>query len=607
MKDTAAGLKTDADGRRYFRPRRVEFQTIEVTASEIHGIWLHYTSPLAPLNWQNPDHQEIRNFARNSSERFLDFWYKVLEVAFARSLALRETRILRLPLFRSDSFFDAGIPEDQTHSTVPVLLHSKIIEEYNRSRLFKSQFNVRYISEYLERLTDDIRANMQTYHRAWDLRNEKERLAFILRNIHLTEESNNLPEEERRLAISTAQSAIFHIGRAHRLRLRLLYLKGQSNRAATSIFEHLEKSRKELEERRLQLQSQSQSLSQIVEDYLRANQELEALYVSNVDPFQERAAVRGACQEVLKRLRPLRRTTTGYSLIPGERHGAMSLNPVLRLWKDKPNPRSSDCKILGLEINTKQTLDCLIKLTRLADPDLENRNIERGRIAKAMRGEESFQNVLIFLLPGSCYPLREVHPLDFPEFRSRVIGESRSPLELGATEPAILTGAWYSKRQHSLYVTVGADNARLLKILWNSARSPGPPAFFFAMGQFVHDCLSDSLVYRKSAGLTFRECVEDYFALEDKIRKNRGEKIGRRRADNSRAGIRFMFAVLYSRLITEILTGSFQSQFRHGPTEKWMEENLGLTKTRDRLRMVRRELREIIQGYDNLLIEPQRM
>lgn len=602
MKDHSAGLKTDPDGRRYFRSRRVEFQTVDVTAAEIHGMWLQYTTPLVSLNWQNPDHQSIREFARQSSERFLDFWYKVLEVAFARSLALRDTMILRLPLFKSDSFFDAGIPEDQTHSTVGVNLHTKIIAEYNRARQFQSEFGVHYISEYLEQLTDDIRNQMQIYHRVWDLRAEKSRLGFEIVNLE-TRELSNVTSEERRLALTTAQSALFHATRSHRLRLRLLHLREHGNRGAAGIVEHMEKSRQELEARRLILRQGPEVVQRLLEAYLRANQELEALYVSKVNPFLERAAVKEACQEILKRLRPLRRTTSAYSLIPGERHGAMSLNPVLRLWKDKPNPRRSECKILDLEINTKHTIDCLIKLNSLADPELENRTLERGRIARAMRGTESFANLLKFLLPGSCYPLREVHPLDFPEFRSRVIGETRSPVELGANEPAILTGAWYSKRQHALYVTVGADNARLLSILWNSARAPGPPAFFFAMGQFVHDCLKDDLIYRRTSGLTFRECAQDYFDLEDKIRKNRGEKTGRRRIDNSRFGVRFMFAVLYSRLITELLTGSFQSQFRHSLSEQWMEKHLGLTRNRERLRMVRVQLREIIRSYDTHLVE----
>ena len=338
----------------------------------------------------------------------------------------------------------------------------------------------------------------------------------------------------------------------------------------------------------------------IVEEFLTAQTQIELMYQGSVDPFEERAEVKHACLEILSRLRPLRRTTAAYSLIAGERHGAMSLNPVLRLWKEKPEPDHPEAKLLSLEMNTRDSIECLLDLAVLADPGLALRELQRGRIARAMRGKESMENLRIFILPGSCYPLREVHPQDFPEFRSRVIGESRSPAQLGAEESSVLTGAWYSKKQHSLYVTVGADNGRLLRILWNAERSPGPPAFFFALGQYVHDCMPDGLIYRRTAGITFRECAEDYYDFEDRIRKNRGEKSGRRRIDNSRAGVRFMFAVLYSRILTEILTGSYQSHFRHPATEKWMEENAGLSRDRERLRLLRAELRRAIASRNEL-------
>ncbi|HNJ04567.1 MAG TPA: hypothetical protein PLB73_09965, partial [Leptospiraceae bacterium] len=108
--------------------------------------------------------------------------------------------------------------------------------------------------------------------------------------------------------------------------------------------------------------------------------------------------------------------------------------------------------------------------------------------------------------------------------------------------------------------------------------------------------MEDSLIYRRSGSITFRECVEDYYDFEDRIRKNKGEKTGRRKSDNSRPGVRFMFAVLYSRMITELLTGSLQSQFRHPATEKWMETNLGLSRDRARLKHIRIKLREIISN-----------
>jgi len=594
MKDRRAGLQTDPDGRRYFRSRHVEFRTIDISAEQIHGVWLKYESPLAPLDWiSRPEYRDIREFARKSSERLLDFWYRVLEVAIARCLALRETSILRVPLFKSDSFFDIGIPDSQQHSTIPPALHEKILKEYNQSKDLPTIPPAHYVGGYLEHLTDDIIARLSPYHRVWDLRAKKLELAT---SIDLLTSPDD-PENKRMPAV-LAQSVVFHCARAHRIRLRMLYVKRHARRATAGLSEALERSADEMKKRWEALSATEDPATTLAAAYLRANSELESIYLTEVDPFGERTAVRGACSEILARLRPLRRSTTGYSLNPGDKHGAMSLNPVIRLWKEKPNPRRPESRILELEINTRQTIECLWKLSLLGDPALSKRELNRGAIAKAMRGSESLDNMKVFLLPGSVYPLREIHPLDFPEFRARVIGESRSPAELGASEPSVLTGAWFSKRQHAMYVTVGADNGQLLRILWDSGRSPGPPAFFFALGQFVHDCLDDSLIYRKTSGITFRECVEDYYDFEDRIRKNRDEKTGRRRIDNSRTGVRFMFAVLYSRLITEILTGSFQSQFRHPATEKWMEANLGLTKDRQRLRNVRIKLRKIIQGYD---------
>ncbi|MBI3395895.1 MAG: hypothetical protein HY042_08680, partial [Spirochaetia bacterium] len=161
---------------------------------------------------------------------------------------------------------------------------------------------------------------------------------------------------------------------------------------------------------------------------------------------------------------------------------------------------------------------------------------------------------------------------------------------------------WYRKNNHTLYYPVGGDNGRLLHLIWISGRSPGPPAFFFALGQFVHDCLEDKLTYTRSHGETFRECVEDYYAVEDRIRKNRDERTGRRRLDNTRQGIRFMFAVIYSRIVMEALTGSAQVQFRHAPTETWMHRNLGLpilAKTdRQLFRAIRADARAIVNGYE---------
>lgn len=592
MNDPRAGLAVE-DGRRFFRPRRVHFQTIDVSARDLHGVWLHYDAPLELLDWKKqPGYKEVREFARASSRRFLDFFYQVFEVVLARSLARRDTGILRKPIFVSRPFFDTGVPEESEHASVPPALQQKILQEYKSARKRKSRYNIYYLTEYLESLTDDLRAGLVQFHEIWDLKDARETAGRILREMKEPEDAG------ASAALSAARSVLFQASRCHRLRLRMLHL-GRYGRSVQSLSEELARASKDLEARQRSLPADP-DLAALVHQYLESQRKIEQLYVTAVDPFDERNAVKHACQEILRRLRPLRRTASAYSLIPGEKHGAMSLNPVLRLWKEKPEPRHPEAKLLSLEMNTRDSVECLLDLAVLADPMLTKRAVQRGRIARGMRGTEDFSNIKIFLLPGSCYPLREIHPLDFPEFRSRVIGESRSPAALGADEGCVLTGAWYSKRQHSLYITVGADNGRLLRLLWNSERSPGPPAFFFALGQYVHDCMEDGAIYRREAGTTFRECVEDYYDFEDRIRKNRGEKSGRRRVDNSRAGVRFMFAVLYSRIVTEILTGSYQSHFRHPATEKWMQDHPGLSRDREHIRSVRIRLREMIAARNAL-------
>lgn len=595
MDDPRAGLITES-GRRFFRSRRVHFRTIDVTAADLHGIWLGYQAPLPLLNWAGqPSYKEVRDFARASSERFLAFFYQVFEVVLARALARRDTAILRNPLFVSRSFFDTGVPEEAEHASVPKVLQQKILREYYSAKKRSSRYAIYYLTEYLETLTDDLRSELARFHDLWNLKDRRENASRALQS--LPERS---PASSAEDWLKIARSVVFQASRCHRLRLRRMHM-ARHGRSLVSLSEELALVLKDFESRQRAFESCEDSvLCALVQEFLTAQTQIEELYAASIDPFEERTAVKHACTEILSRLRPLRRTTAAYSLIPGEKHGAMSLNPVLRLWKEKPETEHPEARILSLEMNTRDSVDCMLDLAMLADPRLSSREVERGRIARAMRGKENLENLRIFILPGSCYPLREVHPLDFPEFRSRVIGESRSPVQLGAEETSVLTGAWYSKSQHSLYVTVGADNGRLLRILWNSERSPGPPAFFFALGQYVHDCLADGLIYRRTAGTTFRECLEDYYDFEDRIRKNRGEKTGRRRIDNSRTGVRFMFAVLYSRIVTEILTGSYQSHFRHPATEKWMEENAGLSRDREHLRAVRARLRSAIAARNHL-------
>lgn len=590
MNDPRAGLTVE-QGRRFFRPRRVHFQTIDVTAEDLHGKWLSFQEELAVLDWaRNPGWREIRDFAFESSRRFIAFFYQVFEVVLARALARRDTAVLRYPLFVSRAFFDTGVPEEPGHASVPPALQEKILREYRMSLAIESPYRIHYPGEYLASLTDDLRPRLARFHRLWELKDARSAQAAAL---------SSLPEDRD---VEAARSVVFHASRCHRVRLRIMHMRAHK-RSTNTLATELQRALGDFEQRRKIFQAfENSAAAPVVDGFLEAQRQIESLYTT-IDPFEERQAVKEACLEILARLRPLRRTAAAYSLIPGEKHGAMSLNPVIRLWKDKPEPPDRDAEILSLEMNTKLSIECLFDLAMLADPGLKERSVHRGRIALSMRGREDLGNLHTFLLPGSCAPLREIHPLDFPEFRSRVIGESRSPGELGSTENCVLTGAWYSRRQHTMYVTAGADNGRLLKLLWYSQRSPGPPAFFFAVGQFVHDCLKDDLVYRRSAGIPFRECVEDYYDFEDRIRKNRGEKTGRRRVDNSRAGVRFMFAVLYSRMITEILTGSYQSQFRHAATEKWMEANLGLSRDREKLRKIRLGLRAIVQERSSRLTE----
>ncbi len=297
------------------------------------------------------------------------------------------------------------------------------------------------------------------------------------------------------------------------------------------------------------------------------------------NPYQEEEIIRHVRKLLFHRLKPVRMTAHVYSTIAGHHHGAIPLNPVMKLWKRDPYPREKgEPPILQLEVNTPRSMECLIDLALLADPRLTERELQWREAVKKTRGKENLSTMRFFLLPGSCFPLREIRRADFPEFRGRVIGESRPPHELGVPleEEAILTGGWYSRRNHSLYYTVGGDNATLIRTIWRSGRFPGPPAFFFALGQYVHDTLPDSYIYYRSGEKTFRQCVEEYYRAEDLTMKNRDEKVGRKRADNSRDGIRFMFAAIYARLIMEALTGSPQTAFRHRTTEQWMGTRLGI-------------------------------
>ncbi len=796
LDDRRSGLQTDADGRRYFRSRRVRFETIDVHARDLFtGGWLGFETDLVPPAWHgNPSHREIRDFAHEASKRFHAFWYRVFDVAAARSLAGRGIEIFQQPFLIPNTLFDIGIPDEQELSSVPPLLHAKILAEYTEARDAPVRYRIFYLSNYLRGITDDVSEILRPFRDLWRLKERRlalfdeldaiqrnldavfpkdferaareridavilERLETIARErgerhiehasirqlVHRKRQGdlNRLTRQERdevlrrgaeiglstpalnlhralslsRTAQRTARSAASLASNVYRLELRmarLVYLqRGQDEPDERSVDRNAS-----LAERRkrfldlfdvrykqcAELTGDSQKLTVLrallhycaehsdhdplaiftvpppldaaeqnaasadarqLARYPRLLQEIRALdrelvrfhedyarreapkakpaptesaepeepelpvpqlpeepqlwdgperYPGGLDvldttghvpgnPYDEPVLVARARDLILRRLRPVRRTANFYSLNPGHRHGAITLNPIMKLWKDRPEVVKDAPRLTGLEMNTKETVECLLRLVSLADPELANRPLRRERIVREMRGIENLANLTMFLLPGSCYPLREIAREDFPEFRGRVIGESRSPLELGVDprEDAVLTGGWYQKFNHTLYYPVGGDHGRLVRLIWNSGRSPGPPAFLFALGQFVHDCLEDPLIYYRTTEKTFRECVEEYYREEDRIRKNRGERFGRRRLDNSRAGVRFMFAVHYARLIMEALTGSSQSHFRHTPTEIWFMNYLALpvlTKSdRHVFQNIRKQAREIIESY----------
>ncbi len=786
LADPQAGLRRDGGGRRYFRQRRVRFQTIRMSAADLRSArWLEYDLVLDALPWlSDPSHRDIVQFAHDASRRYLNFWYRVFDVAVARALHGRDAEIFRTPFFEGSPLIDIGTPEEQSESSVPPALHAAILAEYRRSCDFQPRARIYYLSTYLTGLTDDLIAFFQPYERLWSLKAHsahlleeleqisanivatlqaalpeqperslrewlaKETDARLLEHIDAlvrergertladeklrklifrrrTGELNSLTEEERRLCLASpralkppawaqawfafetdaeraAQRARSGAGYARalfRLELRQLKLRrNQTTPAAptgSTAFEGRARIFRERFARRL-TELGANPASEVLRDRLGAglvalleapdeatrrarldalarpvaatdasalassaapairtefaryqgvlvelratDQQILALHRADPvdppavsvaadaprlnlarypglesvtldagerpgDPFSEPALLRKARALLVRRLRPIRRTASAYSVIAGSRHGAMPLNPIMRLWKEKPEIRREGPRLTRTELNTRETVDCLLRLAALGDANLSLRELRREKTVREKRGPESLANLALFLLPGSCYPLREIGRADFPEFRGRVIGETRTPEELGvpSEEDSVLTGAWYQKFNHALYYPVGGDHARLIRCIWDSARAASLPAFFFALGQFVHDCLPDNQIYYESGEKTFRSCVEEYYREEERVQKNRGEKTGRRRADNSRAGVRFMFAVNYARLLLEALTGSSQSRFRHAATEQWLQKRVGLPLLRgdDRARFldIRRRARDLIAEY----------
>ena len=785
LSDRRSRVYADETGRRKFRPRRVTFQTIEFEAHEmLEGGWLDYEHALSPPEWNEmPSGRELTRYALAASERFSDFWYRVFDVALARSLSGRGTEILRQDFLVPSSMMDIGIPESRQESSVPPEIHDKILREY-RASLERSvpEARVYYLSSYLNGLTDDIIETLQPYEPLWSLKerrlellDEMEGLYRTLRSpLHATNSEGRSLEQylyghlseiifERLDEIIAAgeghkiehpglrkilylrrvheytdlregdldylrwgaipglprysvdvcsslmlvdelnrvcRSAAAQSSAAHRLEIRKEKYFGKHAAPGSGVMlqdrieSHLRNFKRQIAEvvhikvrgkalgretvwmhfaslrqlARLHRAGDEAAMERLLRNWagLGADYDPEArtgafqdekrierlsrilLDIRNTElavrdmhrghrpltgrmetragvpafpgseryrrhetfapegvgnPFAEPEITQQARELILNRLRPIRRTTSEYSLMPGHRHGAMTLNPVLKLWKDRVEKREGP-RLVCSEFNTRETVACLLELAALADPGLREREIFRTRIVRDRRGREDLENLTALLLAGSCYPLREVSRHDFVEFRGKVIGEHRSPVELGVdrTEDAILTGGWYQKFNHTLYYPVGGDNGRLIRLVWQSGRAAGPPAFFFALGQYVHDCFEDKLIYYSAGETTFRQCIINYYYLEDKLRKNRGERTGRRKLDTSRAAIRFMFAVVYARLLTEALTGSSQSQFRHQQTEAWIEKHVGLPllgKTdRSRFMQYRDAAREIIQRYD---------
>lgn len=798
LEDTRSGLQQDTDGRRWFRQRRVRFHTIDF---QIHDIlradWIGYAETLQPLDWDaQPEERAIMDFARQCSLRYVDYWYRILDVVLARSLCGRRTEIFETNLLIGGPLLDLGIPAEARFSSLPPSTHRAILQEYYSSRETPLKARIYYLSDYLEGMNADLIELLLPFRQFWLLERKREHLQMELKQHHkiLTEplkqstakydstcsleiciqatidkaitqiaikikklnqwhtiENNQLrnllhrlhqqpdisldisqramifdfsealhiprhlqllyktialPDQLLRKArqIAAGQARIYQLSiRIIRLRSlrngstmhsepeaprrRLLALKRQQeeylkqwqqqiNHQGTSSFlksrallfylrskhnvqdwlhdfiylqdnptlseQALNAARQDLQ----YLQAFQQSLTglktvenKLLELFCRASKispknitksdnpqsnwlpptelmllaarrypmapGLESEILSAIgNPFMESEVLGAARKIMLHRLRPIRRVSNYYSTISGHRHGAIPLNPVMKLWHRGFQKSRHLPSICLLRFNTPHSLQCLLALAELADPGLNVREIQREKILREKRGIENLKNMNIFLLPGSCFPLREIHRLDFPEFRGRVIGESRTALELGLdrSEEAVLTGGWYQKFNHSLYYPVGGDNANLLATIWDARRLPFLPAFLFALGQFVHDCLPDALLYHKfGSDRTFRECIEDYYRQEDKVRKNRGEKTGRRRLDNSRDGVRFMFAVLYARLLLELLSGSSQSEIRHRATEDWMATHLDLQLLRNidrtRLKHLRARVRNLMQEH----------
>lgn len=316
------------------------------------------------------------------------------------------------------------------------------------------------------------------------------------------------------------------------------------------------------------------------------------------NPFQEKVILHFFRELIKERLKPIRMASNEYSLLTKEKHGILTLNPVLKLWKNQIHFQKDLPELVQLELNTLITVDCLFELLFLVDPKLKEREIIRGKIVKEIRGKENIDNIKILLLPGSAYPLKEIPSSHFPEFKQKIIGEKRSYKEVGILETHyIVTGCWYNKKNHTLYYPIGGDNAELLKKIYLGIKSDVIPAFFFAIGQFVFECLSDTVLYYKNQKKTFREIL---YKLKSYQRNESKKKMFL----YSKKEIKFEFSILYSQLIMENLTGSLHIQTKVPELYKWFFENLEIQSffsfDKEKRKKLRIEAQNIIKKYDNI-------
>lgn len=207
------------------------------------------------------------------------------------------------------------------------------------------------------------------------------------------------------------------------------------------------------------------------------------------------------------------------------------------------------------------------------------------------------------IIPGSCYPIKEIPSSHFPEFQNKIIGEKRSFSEVGVDETHyILTGAWYNKDKHTLYYPIGGDNAELLKRIYLGIRENVVPAFFFALGQFVFECLSEDVLYYRTTKKTFREILLKIYQSQD-LKESELKRVRL----FSREEIKFQFAIYYSQLIMENLTGGLHIHKKIPELYKWFFENLSIQSIfsldREHRREIRLQAQNIIYKYNEKWLE----